>query len=85
MEKKQFQALMLRHKRLAWSGALQHPADVERFVVMREQVEALAERLHHAELDPVVDELDEIAGAGRAGMYVSLIGRERAQQRLKAR
>jgi hypothetical protein len=69
----------------AVSPTIQHTVDVERLVVVRQQIEPLANRLHHAEFDPIVDELYEVAGAGRAGMDIAAIRREGAQQRLDMR
>jgi hypothetical protein len=50
-----------------------------------QQLEALAERLHHPVLDAVVDHLDEVAGAGRADVGVAVLGREALDERLDDR
>jgi hypothetical protein len=62
------------------SPAIQHRADVERLAVVLQQIESLADRLHDAKLDPIVDELHEVARAGRSGMDIGAIRRQRAHR-----
>ena len=42
-----------------------------------DDVQALGERGHHAVLDPVVDHLHEVPGAGRAAVEVAVLGGDR--------
>ena len=62
--------------------AAQDIGDRERFAVVLQQVHALADRLQHAELDAVVHQLDEVAGAGLAGVHITAVDGELAQDRL---
>ena len=48
----------------------------------RQQLVALRVRLHEAVLDPVVDHLREVAGAGGAGVHEPALGRQRVEHRL---
>ena len=46
-------------------------------VCLVQDVETLGEGRHHAVLDPVVDHLDEVAGAGRPAVQPAQLGRDR--------
>lgn len=65
--------------------AAQHLGDRQPLAVALEELDALGDRLQHAELDAVVDELDEMAGACAAGVHVAALGRERDEDRLDSR
>ena len=47
-------------------------------------VEALADRLHHAVFDPVVDHLDVVAGSGGTAVQVARFGRQGLDRRFEA-
>src|SRR2546428_12031007 len=48
-----------------------------------QELEAFAVRLHHPVLDPVVDHLHEVAGAGLAEVRPAIRRRERVEDRLR--
>ena len=70
------------HERITepWRQQREHAGDVERVAVALEQVDAFADRLQHAELDAVVDELREVARARAARR-----GRSRPSPRARCR
>ena len=69
----------------AVAPAAKHVRNRHALVIVLEQVDALADRLQHAELDPVVDQLHEVAGTWRPGVNIAALDRESLEDRLDAR
>src|SRR3546814_19300737 len=65
--------------------ATQDVGDRERFAIATQEIHAFGDRLEHAELDAVVDELGEVPRARAAGMHVSPFYAERPENRFDKR